>query len=1037
MRYQRNIRFSLGLIAMLFSLLFSFALNVFSQGGVIAQQAASLSSAVGGENRDNLGQWTSHGPYGGPISSLAIDRGNPLIVYAGTPSGVFKSNNGGASWAISLTNTRVQIVAIAPATPTTLYAAGRGIYKSIDGGTSWNAVNNGLENQSGPIEILALTIDPTNSNIVYVAGPDITDSSGLCCFKAIYKSTDGGGSWSITKHSINSFAVHHALAIDPLHTNIIYAAGSVGNGTVWKSTDNGKFWTIVNVGLDSRSTVFAMAINPTNTNIIYVATETLGVYKSTDGGESWSAFNNGLPYYYTDDNGQHYFSRVSSITIDPLDPSLIYAGTYGGVFKNSNGGSWSALNGGLTNLGVNALAIDPANTNSFYTGTPSGIFKTANGGANWSAANNGLHNVVVAAVTIDPANANKLYSRTDIFDTNIAYASADNGASWAEIGFYPLAFDPHNSNIIYAFFSQTYELKKSTDGGVTWIVAEKGMENSGVLEVLIDPNNPNVLLAGTYSGVFRSTDAGASWSVVSTQFYPLGLVMDPKNSLILYAFTLYDDCFSQTYLTFKSTDGGVTWTNGPEFYLISSLAVDPVNTMTVYIGGCRAEGCGIFRSDNGGGNWNLVSNGLPAKGPSSLVIDPLRPETLYAGTYDSGVFKSTDRGATWNPLNSGLTIFNINVLALDATGNFLHAGTPAGVFDYQIGIPCVYSTSAAGQTFPAAGGTANVNVTATGGCNWQATNSPAWVTFSSPNGTGDGVVALSVAANASPFPRSAVLNIAGRAFTVNQSGAAPINAIDATEFFVQQHYVDFLNRQADAAGLSFWKDSIHTCGFDTQCFELKRINASAAFFLSIEFQQTGYLVYRTYKTAYGNLPNAPVPLKLNEFLPDTQQIGQGVIVNQAGWEQLLENNKQNFFSDFVQRSRFASSYPISLTPDQFVDQLFTNAGVTPSATDRAAAINEFGLTSNTSDAAARARALRRIAENSTLAQQEFKRAFVLMQYFGYLRRNPNDAPELGLNFDGYNFWLNKLNQFNGNFINAEMVKAFLVSTEYRQRFGQP
>src|SRR5439155_23630875 len=100
-------------------------------------------------------------------------------------------------------------------------------------------------------------------------------------------------------------------------------------------------------------------------------------------------------------------------------------------------------------------------------------------------------------------------------------------------------------------------------------------------------------------------------------------------------------------------------------------------------------------------------------------------------------------------------------------------------------------------------------------------------------------------------------------------------------------------------------------------------------------------------------------------------------------------------------------------------------------------INEFGAASTTSEVAARARALRRVAENSALVQQEFNRAFVLMQYFGYLHRNPNDAPEPTLDFQGYNFWLNKLNAFNGNFAQAEMVKAFLTSTEYRQRFGQP
>jgi hypothetical protein len=160
-----------------------------------------------------------------------------------------------------------------------------------------------------------------------------------------------------------------------------------------------------------------------------------------------------------------------------------------------------------------------------------------------------------------------------------------------------------------------------------------------------------------------------------------------------------------------------------------------------------------------------------------------------------------------------------------------------------------------------------------------------------------------------------------------------------------------------------------------------------------------------------------------------------VIVGQPGWETVLENNKQAFVNQFVQRPRFASAYPTSLSPAQFVDALFANAGVVPSASDRAAAVNEFGAASSTADVAARERALRRVAENSTLAQQEFNRAFVLMQYFGYLRRNPDDPPEPTRDFQGYNFWLNKLNGFNGNFIQAEMVKAFITSAEYRQRFG--
>jgi glucose/arabinose dehydrogenase len=261
------------------------------------------------------------------------------------------------------------------------------------------------------------------------------------------------------------------------------------------------------------------------------------------------------------------------------------------------------------------------------------------------------------------------------------------------------------------------------------------------------------------------------------------------------------------------------------------------------------------------------------------------------------------------------------------------------------------------------------------------------------------------------------------------------NPIDKTAFFIRQHYLDFLNREPDTPGFVFWTNQIDSCGADPQCIEIKRINVSAAFFLSIEFQETGYLVYRTYKSAYGNLPNAPVPLKFEEFLPDTQQMGKGIIVGQTGWEALLENNKVAFMQDFVTRTRFTTAYPTTMTPAQFVDALYLNAGVTPSAAERTSVIGEFGSATNTADTAARARALRRVAENAALIQQEKNRAFVLMEYFGYLRRNPNDPPEINLDFSGYNFWLTKLNQFNGNFVNAEMVKAFIISGEYRQRFG--
>jgi hypothetical protein len=177
-----------------------------------------------------------------------------------------------------------------------------------------------------------------------------------------------------------------------------------------------------------------------------------------------------------------------------------------------------------------------------------------------------------------------------------------------------------------------------------------------------------------------------------------------------------------------------------------------------------------------------------------------------------------------------------------------------------------------------------------------------------------------------------------------------------------------------------------------------------------------------------------VPITRQQFLPDMRAIGNGVIVNQGDWQTTLETNKQNYFASFVMRPDFVSKYQNLTTAQEFVDALYSNAGVASnSAPNRAAAVGEFNSAPLT-DNAARARALRDVAEDSMLYQQEFNKAFVLMEYFGYLQRNPNDAPDS--DYAGYNFWLGKLNQFNGDYIKAEMVKAFLSSSEYRQRFGQ-
>jgi hypothetical protein len=271
----------------------------------------------------------------------------------------------------------------------------------------------------------------------------------------------------------------------------------------------------------------------------------------------------------------------------------------------------------------------------------------------------------------------------------------------------------------------------------------------------------------------------------------------------------------------------------------------------------------------------------------------------------------------------------------------------------------------------------------------------------------------------------------------------PTNAIDDTEVFVRQQYRDFLNRDADPAGLAFWKNNIDNCntpggaaGFASvaQCIELMRINTSAAFFLSIEFQSTGNLVRSFYVAALDRPATNGTPA-FAEFERDTQAIQRGVIVGQSNWQQILNGNRDAFMKDFVMRPEFVGLYPTVDSPIIYVSKLYQHAlGRTPTATELQDGVSEFSSSATqAADPGARGRALLRVTQATDFESRELNRSFVQMEYFGYLRRNPNDTPDA--DFNGYNFWLNKLNAANGNYIQAEMVKAFLKSSEYRGRFG--
>jgi hypothetical protein len=243
-------------------------------------------------------------------------------------------------------------------------------------------------------------------------------------------------------------------------------------------------------------------------------------------------------------------------------------------------------------------------------------------------------------------------------------------------------------------------------------------------------------------------------------------------------------------------------------------------------------------------------------------------------------------------------------------------------------------------------------------------------------------------------------------------GTNQVITIDDADFFVSQHYVDFLGRFADQIGLDYWASQIAACGGNANCLYNRRVGVSAAFFIELEFQETGSFVYRLYKGGLGRQPN------YGEFSPDRRQVPGGVG---------LEANKQAFALTFIQRPEFAQKYAANTTANSFVDALIATiqqgSGIDISS-QRAALISKYNTGSDINQS--RALALRDAIDNASFSNSVYNSAFVLMQYFGYLRRD--------IDLKGYLSWLDILNNKEPNNYRG-MVCAFITSREYQERFG--
>ncbi len=628
----------------------------------------------------------------------------------------------------------------------------------------------------------------------------------------------------------------------------------------------------------------------------------------------------------------------------------------------------------------------------------------------------------------------------------------------------PMALGPGNPNTVYFGTDRLY--RSNNRGDLMTVVSQASITNPGstgspISTIAIWPQGDNIRMVGLQNGQIWATATGSSTLVnITSASFPANPTGSTSNKFV------------------------------------GRAMIDPNNKDVAYIALSyyAPAGQGIWKITNltsaavtGGAtpNWAAAGNGIPSIPINAFAIDPLNSNNLYAGT-DIGVYFSNDGGANWSPFGTGLPRVAVFDLQIQPTSRLLRAGTHGrGVWETALVSPAASTVQFSASTATVNEGTGSTQVDAVVTVQRSGdTSFPASVNYATSDGSGAngcGVIGTAASSRCDYIATFGTLNFAANqtsqtitipilsdsyvenaesftvtlstagglnvsvgspatiTVTINNGGFSGPNQIDTTGVFVRQQYIDFLSREPDTGGFNFWSNNIDNCGADVGCREVQRINTSAAFFLSIEFNETGYLVERIYKVAFGNatgnstfgsVHTLPVPvIRLNEFLSDSQRISRGVVVGVGNWQQQIESNKQAFLEEFVQRSRFLTALPANLTSAQFVDGMNTNIGGLLSTADRNQLVADLDAGVKT-----RAQALRTVAEYPALNTAEFNRAFVLMQYFGYLRRNPNDPQDS--DYTGYDFWLTKLNQFNGNYINAEMVKAFITSIEYRQRFAQ-
>ncbi|MBX2992942.1 MAG: T9SS type A sorting domain-containing protein [Bacteroidetes bacterium] len=649
------------------------------------------STAVSWQTRNPVGMFyarTNNNYIAGRTNFMVFHPTDPDKFYcAAAGGGIWKTTDGGSLW-VPLTDFLTSLasggLALDPNNPSVLYYGtgelnfsgdswyGDGIYKTTDEGDTWTKVATTAVGQ----RFSQLVVDPINSNIVYAAG-----SLG------VFKSTNAGGTWNSTSTGNNA----NCLIMDPTDTQVLYTSvGGSGTNTIRKSTNGGGSWTTLTGGLptDGRRSQLAMA--PSNNQILYASVANTsgglrGLYRTTDGGENWT-LQASSPNYL---GSQGWYDN--SVCVHPTNPDFVVAGGID-IYSSSNSGvtltqrtSWSTTSS--SNMSHADIHFLQYNGSVLYCGSDGGVYKSTNNAVTWTDLNATMSTLQYQSADYDPTDPQKLYGGTQ--DNNLE-TSTNGGLVWIQRttgdGGYSIV-DPVTPNYVYGQYVQG-SLKRSSNYGVSFTEIAPNGSTGGLFynpyEMAPSDNNTIVYCEGdvwkTTSVKTATTSSG--WTQLATNAIVGGSV-----SAIGISHTNPDKIFIGTSngRIHVTTNNGANWTTTTGFAKVSDFAVDPVNDNI-----CYATFTGftstmhVYKTTNGGTSWFSVTGNLPNIPTSTIVLRANPPRTLFVGT-DLGVYKSTDDGISWVVFSNGLptaTIYDLkykegNQLLLAATH-----GRGCWMFDY-------------------------------------------------------------------------------------------------------------------------------------------------------------------------------------------------------------------------------------------------------------------------------------------------------------------------------------------------------------------